>query len=287
MKINIKQFQNHVYDFYNKNKRGFPWRETTNPYYIFVSEVMLQQTQANRVVAKYNEFIRSFPNFEALSKSSLQDIYVVWQGMGYNRRAKYLKESATIIVEKYGGNLPRDIVLLDELPGIGYNTACSICAFAFNLPVIFIETNIRSVFIHTFFDIANFYSSSKARSSQLVASNNNKESSIHDKDILPLVEQTLDRKNPREWYWALMDYGSYLKKTVVNPSRKSKHYTKQSTFKGSDRELRGKILKLLSQKRYTKKELQEGLGDDRVDVLINKLMIEGLLKMDKNAVSVA
>lgn len=294
----IVRFQNRIYDFYAKNKRDFPWRQTTNPYYIFVSEVMLQQTQASRVVAKYNEFIKAFPDFEALSKASLRDIYVVWQGMGYNRRAKYLKESATIIVEKYKGILPRDVALLDELPGIGYNTACSICAFAFNMPVVFIETNIRSVFIDEIFgSMSHFFTPvgslpsriSSGRASQVVQNEHlrlSKFEKIHDNDILPLVEQALDHKNPHEWYWALMDYGSYLKKTIGNPSRKSKHYTKQSTFKGSDRELRGKILKLLSQKNQTEASLIKELSDDRVSEIINKLIIEGLLKKRNNILSI-
>ncbi len=148
----------------------------------------------------------------------------MWQGLGYNRRAKYLQESAKKVVNEFGGTLPQDQKILATFPGIGAATAASICTFAFNAPVAFIETNIRRVFIHHFFNDAE---------------------SVSDKDILPMVESTLDRENPREWYWALMDYGAHLAKTMPNPNRRSKHYTKQSKFEGSNRQIRGAIVRLL------------------------------------------
>lgn len=169
------------------------------------------------MVEKYNSFIKQFPTLKKLNEASIKDVLAAWQGLGYNRRALYLKSITKI---------PKTYEELVELPGIGPNTAGSILAFAYNIPHPFIETNIRSVFIHFFFK--------------------NKEQ-VPDKEIMELIKETLDHKNPREWYYALMDYGAMLKKTG-NPSKKSAHYKKQSTFKGSHRQKRGEILRILLDK---------------------------------------
>ncbi|MEK7079017.1 MAG: A/G-specific adenine glycosylase, partial [Patescibacteria group bacterium] len=133
-------------------RRDFPWRNTTDPYHILVSEVMLQQTQVARVMVKFPIFIDQFSNFKELATASTKDILQVWQGMGYNRRALYLKKIAEIVITQYKGKLPDDPAILDTFPGIGEATAASIVAFAFNKPLVFIETNIRRVFIHLFFE---------------------------------------------------------------------------------------------------------------------------------------
>jgi A/G-specific adenine glycosylase len=185
---------------------------------------MLQQTQTNRVSEKFIEFIEEFPDFKSLMEAPLDKVLNIWQGLGYNKRAIALKEIAKRIVRDYGGNLPEDIETLQSFPQIGYNTACSILSFAFNLPTFFIETNIRRVYIYFFFPGS---------------------SSVSDKELLPIVKKTIDSENPREWYYALMDYGVMLKKTHPELNKRSSHYRKQSKFKGSTRELRGKILKYL------------------------------------------
>lgn len=224
----VAQLRDEIWQFYGKHERAFVWRETHDPYHIFVSEIMLQQTQTDRVVPKFEQFVKTFPSFEILARAPLREVLVLWQGLGYNRRARALHESARLIVEKYGGCLPNDTDLLDELPGIGPATAASVAAFAFNSPTVFIETNIRSVFItFCFSDREN----------------------ISDKDLLPLVKQTLDQENPRHWYYALMDYGVMLKKRFPNPSRRSKHHSIQSKFEGSERQIRGMIIRLLTQLR--------------------------------------
>ena len=235
-------------------KRNFPWRNTTDPYHILVSEVMLQQTQVSRVLIKYPIFISQFPNFKELAEASIKDILVAWQGMGYNRRALYLKKIAEIVVTQYKSKLPDDPVILDSFPGIGKATAASIVAFAFNKPVVFIETNIRRVFLHLFFE--------------------DRDSKVDDREILPLIGKTLDKKNPREWYWALMDYGAHLGKTVDNPNKKSKYYRIQSKFEGSDRQVRGEILRILLKKSQSKKELIQTLKKEkiRVEKIINELI---------------
>lgn len=220
----IRSFQKTIYNYYIQQGRDLPWRKTTNPYHILVSEIMLQQTQVDRVVTKYEHFIATFPDFQALATAEVKEVLVAWQGLGYNRRALNLKKLAEIVVRDFNGVLPDSPDLLKTLPCIGPATAASICAFAFNLPTVFIETNIRSVFIHFFFK-------------------NKKQ--VHDDELLPLVQQTLDRSQSGTWYSALMDYGVMLKKTYGNPSRKSAHHYKQSSFIGSDRQIRGMILKLL------------------------------------------
>ncbi len=222
----VRVFRQKIYRYYRQHGRTLSWRKTRNPYHILVSEVMLQQTQVERVAEKYEEFISAFPDFKTLASAPLRKILQVWQGMGYNRRALYLQKIAQAVSDNYNGKLPRQLDELIKLPGIGKNTASAIAAFAFNKPVAFIETNIRSVFIHFFFCDRD---------------------SVRDNEIMPLVEKTIDTENPRKWYYALMDYGVMLKKTHPNPSRKSAHHQKQGRFEGSNRQVRGRIIKVLTE----------------------------------------
>ncbi|MDP3725784.1 MAG: A/G-specific adenine glycosylase [bacterium] len=240
----ILDFQKTIYGYYKKHGRTLPWRFVKNPYKIFVSEVMLQQTQVSRALQKYPPFIKKFPNIHALARASFSEVLKAWSGLGYNRRAKFLHEAAKIIVKKYQGIIPQNVEMLGALPGIGEGTAGAILAFAFNKSAVFIETNIRSVFIHYFFDLAktDLRHSHPAKSGMRMSFQQEK---IHDKKILSLIEKTLDRKNPREWYYALVDYGVYIKSLHVNPNQKSAHYAKQSPFQNSNRQIRGEILKLL------------------------------------------
>ena len=223
-KQQIKSFQKMIYDHYNTFGRTFSWRQTVDPYHIFVSEVMLQQTQTVRVEKKYETFITRFPDFTSLAKAPLYDVLDAWQGLGYNRRAKFLHQSAQIIISKHGGHIPNDVTILQTFPGIGKATAASIVAFAFNAPTVFVETNIRVVFIHLF--LAN-------------------KENISDAQLLSLVSQTIDTWSPRIWYYALTDYGAMLKSKGINPINKSKMYNKQSKFQGSDRQIRGAIIRQL------------------------------------------
>ena len=255
----VKQFQKLIKDFYKIQGRVFPWRETRDPYRILVSEIMLQQTQAPRVIEKYNLFIKHFPTIKKLASVRTTTVLQEWQGLGYNRRGLALKKAAEIIIKKHKGQVPKNYTELLLLPGVGPATAGDLLAFAWNQPSIVIETNIRTVFIHFFFP---------------------NQTAIPDSKIIPLIEKTLDRKNPREWYFALMDYGSFLKKTQPNPSRRSKHYNLQSPFRGSNRELRSKILKyVLSYPKQTKEIMANSLDIDTVTIEKNlTIMIkEGLL----------
>jgi A/G-specific adenine glycosylase len=220
----IKEFRKIVLDHYRHYGRDFAWRRTTDPYRILVSEIMLQQTQVERVTQKYPEFITAFPDFPSLAGAPLSDVLAAWQGMGYNRRAISLQKCANRVVDEYDGILPQDPEVLITFPGIGKATAASICSFAFNMPVVFIETNIRRVFIHYFFG---------------------DQEKVDDSEILPIALEALPVKRSREWYNALMDLGAALKKSGPNPNLRSRHYAKQAAFEGSDRELRGIILRML------------------------------------------
>jgi A/G-specific adenine glycosylase len=254
----IADFQTHIYDFYDRKGRSFPWRETTNPYYILVSEFMLQQTQTQRVMKKYELFLSTFPDIRSLSQASLQDILSLWHGLGYNRRALFLKKTAQLIASQYE-TLPDDPAILSTFPGIGPATAGAIVAYAFNKPTSFVETNIRTVFLHFFFS---------------------GEKNVSDNEILPLVNKTLDRHNPRTWYYALTDYGVWLKRTHKNPGRMSAHHQQQSPFKGSNREIRGAILKtLLSTDEMSLTHLMQSLpfNEKRVRENCNRLEKEGFV----------
>jgi A/G-specific adenine glycosylase len=220
---------------------------------------MLQQTQVERVHDKYLEFIKTFPDFDALARAPQKDVLAMWQGLGYNRRALALKKLAQDIVSHYDGRLPNDIQTLGSLSGIGKTTAGAILAFAFNIPSVFIETNIRRVFIHAFFG---------------------EEEGVKDAKILPLVEATIDRKNPRKWYWALMDYGSMLKREVENPNRRSAHYTRQPSFEGSDRRIRGLVIKtLLKDNALSAETLSEAtsVSNNHLMRILAVLMDEGFI----------
>jgi A/G-specific adenine glycosylase len=256
----IGKFQQKIYRYYKKYGRNLPWRMTQNPYHILVSEIMLQQTQVQRVLGKYEEFIRIFPDFYTLAHAPFQTIFKVWQGLGYNRRAKALQQIAQKVIEGFQGNLPSSLETLITFPGIGGATASAIAAFAFNQPAAFIETNIRRVFIHGFFP---------------------EKTDIKDTEILPLVEETLDTSDPRTWYYALMDYGVMLKQQHENPNRRSAHYQRQSPFQGSNRQIRGMILKLLNRKIVaSEQEIAEEINmpSERVKNTLNHLMEEGFIR---------
>jgi len=262
-------FRKIVYDYYERHGRHLPWRETTDPYRVLVSEVMLQQTQAPRVLPKYEAFLRRFPEIATLAAASLHDVLDAWQGLGYNRRALLLKEAAERIVADHGGTVPRDEESLVSLPGIGPATARAVRAFAFNEPVILIETNIRAVFIHHFF---------------------NQEETVADLALRPLIGKTLDRSDPRRWYNALMDYGTFLKKAHTNPARRSAHHHRQGPFEGSIRQVRGAIVRLILEKvRLSEHDLLECLPFDKECVrgILDQLERERIIVRGDEDISIA
>lgn len=245
--------------------RDLPWRNTRDPYGIWLSEVMLQQTQVARVLERWPAWLERFPDVRALAEASTADVLTAWQGMGYNRRALALKAAAEEIVRTWDGEFPRGARELCALPGIGPATAQGIRSFAFDLPGVYLETNVRTVMLHHFFpDVP----------------------AVPDRELVPLIEATCpaapgqagesgacgraaadagaraaaadaeqtaspyaepmdDQDTPRAWYYAMLDYGAYLKKTIPNPSRRSKSYARQGKFEGSRRQKRAELVRML------------------------------------------
>jgi A/G-specific adenine glycosylase len=260
-KSQIIAFRRKVRNFYRtKGRHDLPWRKTKDAYKILVSEIMLQQTQVSAVIPKYNAFLQRFPTVKELADAPLKEVLTRWQGLGYNRRALNLQKAAQRIVEDHKGRIPEDTESLRTLPGIGSYTAGAVLAFAFNQPVLFIDTNIRRVYIHFFFP---------------------KRESVKDEELLPLLEQTVDRKNPRKWYNALMDYGAMLKDT--NAHRRSAHYARQSPFVGSHRQLRAAVLRNLLDTPLSAKELRERMGTplERIESILEELEKEGFISRSK------
>ncbi len=253
---------------YARRPRPFPWRETTDPYAITVSEIMLQQTQVQRVAEKYPAFLQEFPDVQTLARAPLAAVLRAWSGLGYNRRALALHRLAQVVVAEHGGRMPRTVAELDALPGIGAATAAAICAYAYNQPVTYLETNIRAVFIHEFFP---------------------RRRAVSDAKLLPLVAQALDRRHPRRWYNALMDYGTRLKRDHANPARRSAHHTRQSAFAGSDRQVRGLVLRRLLTGAQTAAGLRRTAGVDaaRLRIILEGMLREGLLRRKNNCYTVA
>ncbi|MFP4430085.1 MAG: A/G-specific adenine glycosylase [Spirochaetaceae bacterium] len=258
----IERFRALIYGYYRAYGREFPWRKNITPYRVLVSEFMLQQTQVRRVEDYFGAFLRQFPDFETLAAAPLREVLTRWQGLGYNRRAKHLRLAALGVVDRFGGELPSEEEALRSLPGIGPYTAAAIRAFAFDLPAVVIDTNIRRIYIHFFFPEGE---------------------SVHDRDIAPLVEETMDPASPREWYYALMDYGAVLAKWFPNPNRRSAHYAKQGPFENSNRQIRGKVLRWLTA--HGSLEVAEGprrleVEAERLGEVVEDLAKEGFLRRE-------
>ena len=237
--------------------RDMPWRQTTSGYFVLVSELMLQQTQVSRVIPKFEAFIEKFPDFHSLAAAPLSEVLILWNGLGYNRRAKYLHQAAQKVVSEHDGQLPADVASLCALPGVGVNTAGALMAYVHNQPVMFVETNVRTVYIHHFFE---------------------GRTEVTDAMILEKLKATLDTKHPREFYWGLMDYGSWLKSQGVRVNARQKNYRTQSPLKGSHREMRGWIVRDLTKGGCSLNDLRTRYdGDVRFDSAYEQLLQEEMV----------
>jgi A/G-specific adenine glycosylase len=290
-------FIQEIWNYYETHGRDLPWRvrglktkrsSATSSYAIVVSEIMLQQTQVARVISKFESWMKRFPDFETLASASTADVLREWQGLGYNRRGLNLQRLAQTVMKEHGGQLPRTYEELVELPGIGPNTAGSLLAFAFDIPRPFIETNIRSVFIHFFFPDVEAAERAEGRSPC---------KTIRDAELMPHIEAALadprNQANPREWYYALMDYGVKLKRELSNPSRRSAHHVKQTKFEGSNRALRSSLLRSILEQPQTEIDLVKKFAtetrvghftEDKVVKNIEDLMKEGFIEENRGKI---
>jgi A/G-specific adenine glycosylase len=253
-------FQRFILSYFKKNGREFPWRNTTDPYKVLVSEVMLQQTQTERVVVKYAEFLKAFPTWKALSEATPAEVVKVWMGLGYYRRAFNLHKAAQCVWRDYDGKPPRNAEGLKNLPGVGPYTAAAVAAFAFGEPAPMIETNIRTVYLYTFYPQVE---------------------DVSDKEILAKVDETLYRKDPRTWFYALMDLGVELKKHAKGINHRSKHHVKQSRFQGSLRQVRAAVLRTIAEAESIRRtDIPKKLAyeADKIETALAALESEGLIQ---------
>ncbi len=260
----IASFRCLVLAYWKKyGRHDLPWRQTDDPYKILVSEIMLQQTQVSRVVGKYQEFLALFPTVRVLAKASLSDVLRVWSGLGYNRRARFLHEAAKSIVMECGEKVPREYAKLRALPGIGDYTASAVRVFAHNEQDVLVETNVRTVYLHH----------ALVEKSDL----HKRDTKISDTQVREVATLAARGQDPRTWHWALMDYGAHLKQSGVRLNAKSTHYTKQSRFEGSLRQVRGVILRelhngpsLIHHLPFPKDKIQSALASLARDELITQ-----------------
>jgi len=259
----LDSYRNKVLAYYAEKARIFPWRYSNSPWAILMSEFMLQQTQTSRVIDYFTLFTQRFPKPSDLASCEKAELFSLWQGLGYNRRALYLKETARLLSENYGDAVPADYACLVACPGIGPNTAGAILVYSFNIPQAFLETNIKAALIHEFFP---------------------HEEAVQDAQLLELSRQLMSLEDPRTWFYALVDYGVEIKKTYGNPTRKSKTYQKQSRFEGSLRQVRGSLIRCLLknpgiERENLKRAVEKDLGFETLyyEEALNKLLSEGLV----------
>ena len=251
--------------------RDLPWRNTRDPYAILVSEVMLQQTQVSRVLGRWERWIETFPTARALAVAPVTPVLELWQGMGYNRRALNLKRSAEEVVARFGGQVPQGRGELLSLPGVGPATAAGVRAFAFCQPGVYLETNVRTVFLHELYQGRD---------------------KVPDKELEPLVAATCPEAGARvrSWYYALLDYGAHLKRTLPNPSRRSAQHTRQSAFAGSHRQKRAYLLRRVLEAPASTGQLADdlsqaersagrpALSEEQVAAIMGELAREGFVE---------
>jgi A/G-specific adenine glycosylase len=218
----------------------YPWRTTRDPYSILVSEVMLQQTQASRVVPAYRSFLLRFPTVQSLARARLRDVVTAWDGLGYNRRAVALSEAARAIVRDHGGAVPADPVELPRLPGIGPYTAAAVSSIAFGSAAAAVDTNARRI-------VARFFLAAEP-------------DDVSPREVRALAEAWLDRRDPGTWNQAVMDLGREHCRPRPRcdgcPLRAACRFAaegrqpkparrRQPAFEGSFRQVRGAVIRTL------------------------------------------
>jgi A/G-specific adenine glycosylase len=256
--LKVTQFQNKILQYYKKNGRDLPWRNTTDAYNILISELMLQQTQVSRVIDYYTTWLKTWPTIQHLAQANFKDVLQAWMGLGYNTRGINLHKASKIIVQHYNADV---IAAMDEykkIPGVGKYTSQAVKIFSTNADIVTVDTNIRRIFIHEF-DLSQ---------------------DISDSELWSIAQHCLPKGKSRQWHNALMDYGAmYLtsKKTGISPK------TKQSTFEGSDRQIRAQILRDLLNTPLTIHDLTQHYDHttDRLLKILEKMKKQGIIKKEK------
>jgi A/G-specific adenine glycosylase len=259
--LSLSLFREHIHHFYQSHGRQFAWRQTRDPYQILLSEVMLQQTQTTRVEPKYELFVSLWPTLKDLAGASTLELLTHWKGLGYNRRALYLQRTAQMS-EEWGWTLPNDEATLRALPGVGKATSAALLAFAFDQRSIYLETNVRRVILHCFFS---------------------DQEGVRDRQVEEVLARLIaEEEDPKSWYYGLLDYGVLLKTLVPNPNRRSAHYTRQSAFENSNRQIRGMLIHLLTESgRSSEERIIEMLcrfEADRITGCLAQLSEEGFVE---------
>ncbi len=266
--MSLDDFRSRVRECGKREYRDLPWRYIDDAYGVLVSEVMLQQTQVSRVLGRWERFMRLFPTVDALASADSAAVVAEWQGLGYNRRALALWRAAGVCAREFGGALPCSYEDLVGLPGVGPATAGGVLAFAHNEPCVYLETNVRTVFLHELFP---------------------DEEGVADSALVPLIRAACPHDDPRSWYYALLDYGAYLKRTVPNPSRRSKSHVRQSAFQGSRRQKRAEVLRIVLASdggissdqvreeldRFERSHARDVVSADEFDAIVRDLVAEG------------
>ena len=244
-------------DWWAENARDLPWRRDPSPYNVLVSEMMLQQTQVSRVVPKFHEFMETFPTIELLANADTKHLLQVWSGLGYNRRALWLKKAANQIIEK--DEFPQTVRDLEKLKGIGSYTSRSILIFAFNQNLAAVDTNIRRVLIALGFA----------------------KEEMSEKELQTIADTVLLKGRARDWHNALMDYGAQVltsSSTGISPT------SKQTCYEGSSRQVRGAVIRALSEAN----ELGLGelmvlldcdLEESELKSIMSQLIVDGLVEL--------
>ena len=194
----LTKVQASLLQWYIAEQRDLPWRCTDNPYHVLVSEIMLQQTQVERVLPKYAQFLAAFPTLTALAQAPTADVIATWVPLGYNRRAVSLQTIARQVLAEYNGRIPDSIEELLKLKGIGRYTAGAIACFAYHKQVATVDTNIRRVLHRVFLGLEH------------------PEPKLNDAQMLVLAEQVLPAGEAFNWNQALMDLGATVC-TSANP----------------------------------------------------------------------
>jgi A/G-specific adenine glycosylase len=269
LEIKTRKLKQHLFSWYRNNKRTFSWRNTNDPWKIFLIEIISQQTQINRADDYYKKFIKEFPTPESMARSSLKKVLELWSGLGYNNRAKRLYESSKMLSESSFDSINPNFEIL---PGVGPYTKNAILSFAYGDSVLAIDTNLERI-------ITRYFGVDDA------------------KDYLKRYSQSLLKKvNSKDLNQAFMDFGSMVC-TSLSPScdicpletECSKYFSKikksYQKFEGSNREIRGKVLKLLlNEDQISKEELINKLGEEeeKLNKALHGLQKDNLLIIKKN-----